>query len=97
MYFTFIKMAIFYLIIRFLVFDVYTILVSSNGNYCEGKAVTAEPCAYTVSGFNLKANENQMALGALDILSLAFTIISIVFFLIFRKQQYKLRDWLDFN
>lgn len=38
MYFTFIKMAIFYLIIRFLVFDVYTILVSSNGNYCEGKA-----------------------------------------------------------
>lgn len=95
MYFTFIKMAIYYLIIRFLVFDVYNIMVSKAGKFCS--QATTEPCMFPISGFNLKDHEDQNVLNLLDILSLVFTVISIVFFVIFRKHQYKLRDWLDFN
>lgn len=38
MYFTFIKMAIIYLILRFIVFDLYNILMSSKGGYCATQA-----------------------------------------------------------
>ena len=97
MYFTFIKMATVYLLIRFLVFDIYNILASKDGHYCASLIGSKEACAYTISGYNLKSAQDQDALNIIDILSLAFTLISIVFFLIYRKKQFRLRDWLDFN
>lgn len=97
MYFTFIKMAIIYLILRFLVFDLFNIMKSIDGGYCAEVSSSDEPCAYFRSGYNLKSAKDQDVLNIIDILSLSFTVLSIVFFLIFRKQQYQLRDWLDFN
>lgn len=45
----------------------------------------------------MKSAQDQDELEIVDILSLAFTVLSIIFFLVFRKKQYELRDWLDYN
>ena len=97
LYFTFIKTSILYLLLRVLVVDIYTAYVSQGGHYCETKLSSNEPCAYTFSGFNLKSAADQDKLNIIDLLNLAFTILSIAVFLIFRKQVFKVRDWLDFN
>ncbi len=86
MYFTFIKMAIIYLILRFLVFDLFNIMKSIDGGYCAEVSSSDDPCAYFRSGYNLKSAKDQDVLNIIDILCLSFTILSIVFFLIFRKQ-----------
>lgn len=99
MYFTFIKMAIVYLIIRFLIVDIYTIIKSLNGDYCSTLASsgTGETCSYMVSGYNLKHPANQSDLNGIDILNLVLTVLSIVYFLFYRKLAYRLQSWLDYN
>ena len=87
MYFTFIKMVIAYLTIRFLIFDIYNILASMNGEYCSNLMASGSQdlCDRTISGYNLKSAANTSELNVLEWLSLAFTIISIVFFYVFRR------------
>ena len=99
MYFTFAKMAIFYLLLRFLLVDLFTIIVSINGGYCATFAVANvnSPCTFTVSGYNLKSVSGQKYLNILDILNLILTITSMVFFNIYRKIFYKLQNWLDYS
>jgi hypothetical protein len=91
MYFSFVKMAIVYLVIRVLVFDAYNLYSSINGQYCQH-----HQCAYTISGYNLKSAANQSSLNILDIMAFAFSIISIFYFIIFRRHVFKLIQWLDF-
>ena len=50
-----------------------------------------------MSGYNLKNAVNQAAINIIDILALVYVILSIAFFLIFRKKLDEIRDWLDFN
>jgi len=61
MFFTFIKMTIYFLILRFLVFDVYSLYLSSKGHYCANlyNAGSSDPCVISYSAYNLKAAANQ--------------------------------------
>ena len=87
MYFTFIKMTIFFLLLRFFVFDLYTLYISSFGQYCANlyQAKSKDPCLLAFSAYNLKAAANQSQLDRIDFLSLIYIIITIIFFIIFRK------------
>lgn len=99
LYFIFVKMVILYLVLKLLVLDAFTLYSSMHGNYCT-QLHLANPkhlCAYSLSGYNLNSAANQAAINTIDVLALAFTLLSIIFFLIFRKQLGKIRDWLDFS
>jgi hypothetical protein len=95
----FIKMVVFYLIMRVLIIDVYAIYVSLNGSFCANYAAThtTETCVTILSAYNLKATADQNYLNIIDILSLVFTILSIVYFIIYRKVSLRLQNWLDYN
>ena len=98
LYFIFIKMVIFFLILKFLIVDAYTLYSSLHGNYCANyHTSTGKICAYTMSGYNLKAAADQHLINVIDILALVFVLVSCVFFLVSRKRLNKIRDWLDFN
>ena len=99
MYFTFAKMVIIFLVIRFLVVDIYNVAASAGGHFCSQYALshTKELCALTLSGYNLKSVQDQGKLNVLDILNLLLTVLSIVYFAIYRKLVYKLQNWLDYN
>ena len=99
LYFIFIKAAIFYLILKLLVMDAYTLYSSMKGQYCT-HLHAANPknlCAYTMSGYNLKSAADQHAIDIIDCLALAYTILSVIFFFVFRRKLNTIRDWLDFN
>jgi hypothetical protein len=98
LYFIFIKMVICFLLLRLVVFDAYSLYVSSRGQYCAMReAARAKPfCVWTLSGYNLKSAYDQPSLDVLDILALAFTIVSIAYFIAFRKHAYKKYHWLEY-
>jgi hypothetical protein len=91
-------MVIFYLMLRFLVFDAYNLYSSSYGQYCPELAAerVQNQCIYSLSGFNLKSSANQSNLNVLDILSLLFTILAIIYFIIFRRLAFTLVHWLEY-
>lgn len=103
MYFNFIKMAIIYLVFRFLIVDIFAIIKSIDGHYCSsllspGFVYSSEYlCSYSLSGYNLKSPEDESQLNMLDILNLVLTVVSIVYFILYRKASYKLQEWLDYN
>jgi uncharacterized protein YegP (UPF0339 family) len=99
LYFIFVKMVIYYLILKVLIFDAFTIYASSKGSFCTNyhAANPNKICAYTLSGYNLKSAADQAYLNIVDILALAFTLFSVIFFIVFRKRMSKVRDWLDFS
>jgi hypothetical protein len=70
-----------------------------HGDYCSALASSAggETCSSLVSGYNLKHPANQSDLNGIDILNLVLTVISIVYFLFYRKLAYRLQIWLDYN
>ena len=83
-------MVIFLLILRFLLFDLYVAYSSTFGNFCASLyKKQGNVCAITISGYNLKGVSNQSELNIIDILSLVFTLISIVYFLALRKIMYR--------
>ena len=92
-------MVIVYLVLRLLIVDGLTIIYSSQGSFCSNLVVakSTHPCAYKISGYNLKSSIDQSHLNILDILNLAFTIFSIVFFIVIRKMRFAEAQWLDFN
>ena len=61
MYFTFIKMVLFYLLIRLIVFDILNYILSASGQFCSKEALLTaggtDKCAATsflnMSGYNL--------------------------------------------
>ena len=98
MYFMFAKIAIIYLVLRFLLVDVYCLIVSANGHFCANYALThtSQLCSFFLSGFNLKSVSDQVHLNVLDILNLVLTLLSIVFFLVCRKVTSRMQNWLDY-
>jgi len=96
-YFRFIKIAIFYLILRFLILDAYTIYWSLYGSYCANlhHENYTDLCLLTISGVNLKTLQDQDKLVMLDWLSLGFTFISILYFWYFRYRIKRDYGWMD--
>lgn len=94
MYFVFIKMMIAFLILRFLIFDIYTMVVSINGNYCANlfSSGSSKFCVIVMSAYNLKAAKDQVKLNIIDYVSLGYVVLSIIFFIIFRKIVIKQQD-----
>ena len=98
MYFAFIKAVIIYLIIRMLIFDSANIYFSISGHYCHSVSKESDNCSYTtISGYNLNHLEDTQALNILDYCSLGLTIISIIYFIWYRKKQARMINWLDRN
>lgn len=99
LYFIFVKMVIFYLIMKMIVVDAWTLYSSLHGQMCANmlKLKPPQTCAYTMSGYNLAAAANQSAINIIDYTALAFVLLSILFFYFFRKKLNQIRDWLDFN
>jgi hypothetical protein len=64
LYFIFIKMVILYISMKFLVMDAFILFASTHGKYCTNltAAFPNQKCAYTLSGYNLKAASDQMYL-----------------------------------
>lgn len=96
-YFRFIRMVIYYLLLKFLILDLYTIYWSMYGSYCSNlfKSKSTDLCLFTISGVNLKTYQDQNTLIMLDWLSMAFTIVSMIFFYLFRKSIQRYYSWLD--
>lgn len=86
LYFSFIKTVTWYLLIRFIVFDLYNMYLSMYGNYCSSlnKAQSSDLCSITLSGYNLKGKSDTHVL---DLLNFAFTLISIAYFIRFKNFQ----------
>lgn len=86
LYFSFIKMVTWYMLIRFIVFDLYNLYLSVFGEYCAklNRSHSTDLCSITSSGYNLKGNTDTHVL---DILNFAFTLISIAYFINFKNFQ----------
>lgn len=88
LFFSFIKMAVVYLCMRFLVTDAFNLLSSAaGGSYCEsypdfcGSGVIGEMSAYNKI-------EEEGLVWALDVLNLLTVLLSMVYFGVYRKLQY---------
>ena len=94
MYFVFIKMMIAFLILRFLIFDIYTLMVSVTGSYCANLLASGSSkyCVIVMSAYNLKAAKDQAKLNIIDYVSLGYVVLSILFFIVFRKIVIKQQD-----
>lgn len=98
MYFVFVKAVILYLVFRLLILDIVNIYLSIYGHYCSSVQKTTDTCSYTTtSGYNLNTLEDVQALNILDYCNLGLTIVSIIYFTMYRKKQARLINWLDRN
>lgn len=83
---------------KVLVIDAFIYFASIQGQYCAQVLIkSAIPCNYVNSGWNLSATQNQNILNYIDLAALLFTILSCVYFTVFRRKLSKMQDWLDFN
>lgn len=82
---------------RIIIFDGFTMLVSLGGHYCIDNPKICQAFLSKLSGYNLAHRADVYWVEAMDILSLAFTIGSIIFFLTFRRYQHKLNNFLMFS
>ena len=98
MYFMFAKIVIIYLVMRFLLVDAYTLIVSGKGRFCANFATqhATQLCTFYLSGFNLKSVSSQVYLNVLDILNIVLTLLTMVFFIISRKIITRMQEWLDY-
>jgi hypothetical protein len=105
-YFSFLKMFILLLLLRFIVFDINVIVSSSlYGDYCSQVALdsTSLKCSVTISGYNLNSPTNQERLKTVDILGLVYVLLAMCYFIVFRKILHNFRkyargkDFIDNN
>lgn len=90
MFFTFIKMAICYLLLRFLISDAYNLATSVMAHYCYDYPSECTDFSSRLSSYNKKTPEDEGMIRMVDILNLATTVFSIVFFLFYRSYQFKI-------
>ena len=97
LFFSFIKMAICYSIIMFLVCGLFNLLTSLDGNYC-----VKHPKICTKSVFELISTYNKhmdpkerIMLEIQNILCLVSVILSIIFFTYYKKMRSKIYDIID--
>ena len=101
LFFCFIKLVITYLIIRFLLLDVYNLFTNSLGHYCRDfeNSVGEKICVNGFFSVLSTANKNTIAdqdyFFLYDILAFAFTVFSIFFFLYGRIKLLELHELLE--
>lgn len=82
-YFTFIKLLIYYLVLRLIFFDVWVIFFSQYGDYCSNlyhnTVSPTDYCDTLTSGFNLTAFGNYKELRYLDMANLIFCFVSLIY------------------
>lgn len=94
MYFTFIKMAIGFLILR-LFFDLYIFIESSSGKFCSNISKSYsyhQPCATQISAYNFKSASNQVQLNWLDFISFLYVIVAIAYMIVFRMVMFNIQS-----
>lgn len=96
LFFSFIKMLIVYLLFRAIFTDVFN-MVSSYiaGKHCREFSDCQESLFTSTSGYNKYRSDRHDLIIALDVLNLVTIILSIPFFLAYRRMQYKLYDEID--
>jgi hypothetical protein len=99
MFFTCIKMIIYYLILLFVVSNLYPIHISYFTNdYCK---ISSEECGNSwfiqFSPVKFKNTKYDYNYSIMNILNLIMIGSSIVFFIIFRKYQYNIYGMLDLH
>lgn len=98
MFFTFIKMAIVYLLLRFLISDCYNLITNTNAKSCDDVA-NIQHCKNNVvarfSSYNKGSTDDEPFLYVVDILNLAAIVCSIIFFLYYRRYQYEIYEVAD--
>lgn len=100
MFFTFIKMTIVYLIVRFLLSDCYNLItntVSSNCSQAENIPRCHRNVVAKYSSYNKAISDDEPFLYVVDILNLVTIVISIAFFLYYRRYQYEVYKLVDFS
>jgi hypothetical protein len=85
-------MIIIMLFFRFLIFDLFVMVIGAKSDYCQTSSNTAS-CRTTTSGYKLKDPDTQKYLVGVDILSLVFVLFSIGYCMLFRKLLFKLREY----
>lgn len=96
LFFFFIKMSIFYLLLRFLVTDSYNIYSSMHGHYCTNfPTMCANLFNSYLSGYNKHTDEDAPYLELMNTINIFMTVLSLLFCLYNRKVQYNLFEMLD--
>lgn len=98
-FFTFIKSVILYLVLRFLIADLFNIFTSSTqGQYCSKNPTLCNSAFSYFSSFNQRDGYSSTdALVIQEWLNLIVVGGSIVYFLVLRRYQYKLEHLIDVN
>ena len=78
-------MVMVYLVLRFIIFDIATIVMSLSNNYCNNLTNTTDKCIIGYSGYNLNSEADQSRLFILDILNSVFVVVALALFVLFRK------------
>lgn len=97
MFFSFIKMAIIYLLIVFLVCGIFNLFTSIDGNYCVKHTKLCEKNIFEmISAYNKYLDKSKSEMLKIEnILSLCVVVLSIIFFIIYRKIQYDIYQEID--
>ena len=96
MYFTFVKLCIYYLLLRLLVVDGFNMWSSYRGHFCSEQPDACERDYNSyLSAYNKHTTQDQRSVDIVDYLNIGLTLASIVFFFCCRKYQYKVDDLLE--
>lgn len=92
LFFTFIKSMIIYFLLRAVIVDIFNIITNLNdGQNCEGECVEQ---FFTMASVLHKDNRLDL-INVTDILTFCTIILSMVYFLVFRRAQYKIYCIID--
>lgn len=97
MFFTFIKMSICYLLLRFLISDAYNLITSLMATYCKDNPHDCSDFSSNLSAYNKKTTSDEAMANIVDILNLVTVIASIVFFFFYRKYQFHIYNLVDIS
>jgi len=100
MFFTFIKMTIVYLGLRFFLTDGYNLITNIFADNCKDPKNISECSnnfAAKFSNFNKSTNQDEAYLFTVDILNIITVFISIIFFTLYRRYQYRIYSLADMS
>lgn len=96
LYFTFIKMCIGYLVLRFLICDAFNMWTSYHGHYCkENPSKCSDYFNSYFSSYNKHTPADEHLMNIVDYLNVAVTIVSIIYFYFCRKYLSRINDVLE--
>lgn len=96
MFFTFIKMTIVYLLLRFIITDGFNLVTNFLATYCNDSTHECEDNSFArASIFNKVTPEGDSDVMIVDILNLVTVVFSIIYFLVYHKYQSQIYSLLD--